>query len=296
MAYTDPFLLGPLGAMTRLPGVLVSEGVEREHIRLAGEHHALNGRTTIDVWSVRGTWLFSWPLARADAARRLVTRFRGTSRATLRLLDPIVPNLLPFDASVCGAESRTPTHLGSQPFDEQPWGFHTAGTALLELPGLDVPAPLVGDVDAVARWIAPASGGAIEAATPGWQRVPILGRAVTFSAYVRGSGAVLPRLAPINAAGLATTSIGPAQTTTLTGTWQRVSATIPAGRTEPSCYPMLVTGAAASLQTTGWQVEHATTPSAWSPGWGAPEVEIVEFTDSYRALGRRAVTLKLREV
>lgn len=290
MAHTDPFLLGPLGRMHPLPGVPVGDGVDVPEVQVGGTATSVRGRPTTDVWATHRTYSFRWPLARTPEAEALLIRsrrlYRGADESlVLRLLDPGVPNLLTLDESVCGAETRIPAASTTGAVDPVSWATVVGGVSSLVAVGLDVPDPLVGYADVVAQW----AGSQCVAAYLAQRRIPVLGRAVTFSAYVRGAGT----LQAVISSG--TPTVGPL--TALTGAWQRVTASLPAGTTGESAFCGLLPGAVGTtVQTTGWQAEHGITATPWTPGGGCPEVEITGFTDGYRALGRRAVEMTLTEV
>ncbi|MEJ2886148.1 hypothetical protein [Actinomycetospora aeridis] len=294
MSYLDRFLLGPLGAMTELPGIPARKGVKVDHERIGGTDRGLRGGLSEDVWATKRSWVFGWDLAHARQAQRLVGRWRSPYRASaLRLLDPMVPNLLSPDVAVCGSMSRTPAGLGDP--TSTPWAYITAGTTAFDIIGLGQPADteLVGLVDSCAHWTVPGVG-VLYSEIAEWGRMPLLGRRTVFSAYVRGSGSVL---ASVYGETPGATYAG--SSTTLTSSWQRIQAIAPAAAASVSFRVGLVSGSGgADVQTIGWQAEHLPAGNAtdWSPGGGAAEVLLTEFGEGYRVLGRRALELTVGEV
>ncbi|MCO7195640.1 hypothetical protein [Pseudonocardia sp. McavD-2-B] len=283
MAWHDRFLLGPLGAMRELPSPPAGGGVDVTPERRGGVFEALGGSVVVDVWNVLRTWEFEWPERFPAEVDRVLRAWHGLDRRPRRLLDPMHgPNLLTLDTSTVGAASRTLATfvLGSRPVAFRP-----------------VVEP-VADLDGVAgglRWSVPENvADALRADVR--RRVPALDRPVTVSMWARGAGTARAQAVPYGPDGQAGDPHVGAQTT-LTGSWQRLTATAPAGSGESVVPGLHVdSGAPRNVDTVGWQAEHGTEASAWSPGGACPVVVLTGTDYGYRRLNRRVFTLTLREV
>lgn len=285
MAWLDPFLLGPLGSMRELPSPPASGTVAVTPERTGGTRQSLMGATTLDVWSIHRLYEFEWPERLGPEVRALLRRWHGLDRRPLRLLDPMHgPNLASLDVAAVGAASRT--------LD----AFTVVGGTAVFVPFEDPPAELDGVVGG-ARWTVPAdTAAALRGDTT--RRVPLLDRAVCVSAWARGTGQAQATVTGYDRAGA--TIDGEFQggpLVELSGAWQRLTATLPAAADAESITPGLYApaGAARTVETVGWQVEHATAPSEWSDGGACPRVLLDKFSFGYLRMNRRKITLTLRE-
>lgn len=283
MTWHDPFLLGPLGAMRELPSPPASGGVDVTPARRGGIFEALGGSVVVDVWRVLRRWDFEWPERMARDVAPILRQWQGLDRRPRRLLDPMHgPNLLTLDAATVGAASRT--------LD----AFVLGGRPVAFRPLLDVPDELAGVVGGL-RWTVPEGiADALRADTT--RRAPALGRPVTVSMWVRGSGTARAQAVPYSAGGERGDPYVGAQTT-LTGAWQRLAATAPAGAGESVAPGLHVdAGAQRTVESVGWQAEHGATASPWGDGGACPVVVLADHNYAYRRLNRRTIKLSVREV
>lgn len=285
MAWHDPFLLGPLGAMRELPSPPAGGGVDVDPVRIGGVREALGGRTVVDVWRVVREWSFSWPDGFPAEVERVLRAWHGLDRRPRRLLDPMHgPNLATLDLSAGGAVTRSVREItvgGS------------SGSASFA-PRADMPAAL-DDVTGAYVWQVPESSSNLVLRAGSRRPAPTLGGPVCVSAYVRGAGGCRVQGIGRTAAGAEQTHPGPE--IALSGAWQRMSAVVPAGAVESVSVGLWArSGASRTVEATGWQIEHGTEPSEWSLGGACPRVVLLDHTHSYRRLNRRDMSLVLREV
>lgn len=286
MAWFDPFLLGPLDAMRPLPSPPHGGEVKVTPSRTGGLHEPLMGPAVQDVWRVRREWEFSWPESHTAVVETIRRQWYLMDRRPRRLLDPMAgANLLAIDTATVGAVSRTLARfdVGSRPVTFQ---------AIR-----DVPDELDG-VTGGLHWAVPAGvGDALRADVT--RPVPVLGRDLTVSQYVRGAGTVAAQVEPLDATGAALGPIRGPQTPLTATAWTRVAVTLPAGSPALSALPALAvfTGDARTVESVGWQAEHADTPGPWDSAGACPLVTLAGDHDySYLRLNRRKVSLTLQEV
>lgn len=286
MAWSDPFLLGPLGGMRPLPSPPHGEKVSAAPVRRGGVHEPLLGPAVEDIWSTRRRWELPYAERQAAELRALTRQWYGLgARRPLRLLDPMWgPNLLSIDASATGALSRTLAAFNAGP---RPMTF---------VPSLDLPAELE-DCSGLLRWAVPqnvADAVRADEANP----VPVLKRAVTVSLFARGAGQVAAQVEPVNIDGTAQAASIRSAFITLTATWQPLSVTLPAGSAAAGAYAALsvASGAARTVETCGWQAEHGTTRTRWELGGACPRVRLAGFDPAYQRLNRRSGSSTLEEV
>lgn len=286
MAWHDRFLLGPLGAMRELPSPPAGGGVDVDPQRRGGVFEALGGSVVVDVWRVLRVWEFEWPERFPVEVDRILRAWHGLDRRPRRLLDPMHgANLASLDASTVGAASRT---LRT---------FVVGGRPVTFVPLLDVPDELDGVTGGIAWSVPGQTADALRADVA--RRAPTLDRPVTVSMYVRGSGAARAQAVPY-AAGAAPDDGGDPYVgapVTLTGSWQRLTVTMPAGVGESVVAGLHVdAGAQRTVESVGWQVEHGDEASRWTPGGACPVVVLGGHDYGYRRLNRRTINLTLREV
>lgn len=286
MAWWDPFLLGPLGAMRALPSPPHGSEVDVSVTRFGGIRTSLGGRSTQDTWANKAGYVFEWSERYREDLELLQRMWRGMTRRPLRLLDPMgTVNLLSPQCASVGAEpDRKPLRA-----------FDVAARPVVWAPILDVPADL-DLVEGGLRWAVAAD---LDDMLRGdvAHRVPVLGRSVTVSIYARGAGTALAAVEPYDAAGVAGAPTYGAETALSATEWSRLTVTLPEGSAAVSAVPGLAVaaGAARTVEAVGWQAQHGPlTP--WERGGACPRVLLVEHGGAYLRQNRRKLSLTLREV
>lgn len=291
MSWSDPYRLGPLGALRELPSPMHADGVEAEHDLVGETHASLYGGRTRDYLGTRRTWVFAWPWARHAPHAWLRTLARGMVRRPLRLIMPAEPNRLPTDVSAGGSETRTADAYYASGSST---AFSTTNTPPQELAGL---------VDGRIAWtVATGSGTArLDHGEAEHLRVPLIeGETVTASIYVRGdSGSVRAVLTPYDADGAALADVE-GTSITLDGTWQRATVGhIPASGEASAVVGLLANqdpDATRTIDTTGWQLDASDAATEWELGGACPQVLVDITGDTARPHRRYDLELTLREV
>lgn len=286
--------LGKAGNMKQLP--IPRRGTERSASMGDAAHGLLSGGTAV-VRNLNAKTLFTLPYDVIDADSQVILGFyRGIyGIGPWRFVDPTVRNVLPLDASVCGA--RTQADDGWVP-----------STGSLAVATTGAPA---GVDSAVITWSSLAAAATLQpgtvANTADVTTAPVYvpAEAVTVSLYAKAnassSGHSL-QLVGYNAAGAATVT---SSTTAmaLTTSFQRFSVTIAANAAAYASaiyvLPRIVLGGTAptSVSIAGAQVEYGDAVTTWQPGYGCPVVVIRETPGrTITAPGWRGHNLVLAEV
>jgi hypothetical protein len=291
VAHTDPFLLGPLGHLVRLPSP-VAAGFDAQYERTAAVQSTLTGSTTVDLLGVHRVWPFEMDWKDAADARRLIARWTSPLlSAPLRLVDPLTPNRLSLDAASGGGVSGSDEALTL-----------TGATGQLRRLLLDeVPDELLGLLDGGYR-AALVAGAAGDLLLDPQQPAPVVAgdEVLALRLWVRGLSATASGLVQwVDGAGTRTDLVGPPVALSEAAGWQLVelSGTPPAG-TVGAVAGVRVTAAAGSdgqVDLTGAALAREQLDE-WEPGGGAPVVVLDEFDHAYRRLGRRGMSLTVREV
>ncbi len=271
------FWLGPLGALRALPSPSLDSGPEANSTRYGATHRSLSGRPTIDLLGVRRTWTLSWPFLDAATHAYLDALHLGLITEPVWLIDPQRPNRLPVPVASTGSTTRTTERFTT-----------TAGT-LAWIPSSLGALPAAGGL----AWTVSAEGGRLDATG----RVPLPDTGpVTFSAYAAATRPVRLTATTETTTGnpLSTHDSDPV-TPEPTGTRLTLTVTPPAGAA--ACRVALTTppGTAATITTTGWQLEAGRLATPWNAGGGAAVVLVESLRVTYPLPGSYATTLTLLE-
>lgn len=280
--------VGPVGALREIPAPL--RGVEVARELLGAVTESLGGGRTLYRRGQPRSWPLSWPALSEDELTYLRAVGLGLVASPLRLLDPMVRNLLPVQVAAGGSYRRDTSR------------FAVAGSTMSWVPISDPP-PTV-PVRGAISWVRATTAAATLTISDAADRVPLIaGRKVRFSTWARGTTiAVAAAVNAYNAAGSAATTTGTAITLHATE-WRYVLVeyTPPADRITAAPVVSAASGQAAStVQTTGWQVAFADRlpdqPQDWAEGGGAPEVLAgSELSSSYARWRRFQYQLVLLE-
>lgn len=281
--------LGPVGACREIPPPLRGVEVSRES---AGEVlTSLGGVRTQFRRSQPRSWPLSWPTLSEDELTHLRLVGLGLVSGPLRLLDPMVRNLLPVQVATGGSYDRDTSRFSV-----------TGGSSSSWVPVTDPPATV--PVRGVISWVRAGTGAATLTTSDAADRVPLIpGRTVRLSTWARGTAIAVSAAANAwDAAGAAAVTTGTAATLHATDwRWLAVDYTPTAGRVSASPALSAASGQAVStVQTTGWQVafadQLADQPQDWTEGGGAPEILVdPEPKLAYPRWRRYAYEMLLRE-
>lgn len=280
--------LGPVGALREIPAPLRGLEVARELLGAVTE--SLGGGRTLYRRAQPRSWPLSWPTLSEDELTYLRAVGLGLVSSPLRLIDPMVRNLLPVQVASGGSYRRDTSR------------FAVTSSTMGWVPVTDPP-PAV-PVRGAISWVRATTAAATLTLSDTADRVPLItGRRVRFSTWARGTTiAVAAAVNAYNAAGSAATTTGTAITLHATE-WRylTVDYTPPADRISAAPVLSAASGQAAStVPTTGWQVAFvdrpAEQPQDWTEGGGAPEVLAgSELTDTYERWRRHRFGLLLLE-
>lgn len=283
MANTDRFWLGPLGLLRALPSVAWGDDVQAPLARIGGAQDAIDGRLSVADLGSKKQWSFTWPFLTPDEVAPIEAWWLHLADASLRLLDQRRRNRLSRDGSSAGCRSRSVAAHTT-----------TAGTPVF-VPVADYPtsSPWYGLVDGGISWPVPASTAATMR-IDGADRIPLLpGEQVTLAVPVKGSGSAQVGAQLYDLAG-ASAGTSLASAVTLAG-WTTYTRTFTPTGTQVSAELVIVaaSGSARTL-TVGPALWGA--GGAWAPGTGCPQVELIDFAQSYADTDDEAVSLTVREV
>lgn len=274
--------LGPVGACRLIPAPIRALTVDRELV--GATVRSLAGATTVYRYAQPRSWTLGWPTMTEDEGTYL--RMVGLGLVpSLRLIDPMVSNLLPVQVATGGSYRRDSSRFGCT------GGSYTSWVAMADPPVLT---PLRG----VQSWVRDTTAAGTLTLADISDRVPLVGRPVRFTAWVRGTAVTLS--AAVNAydaAGTATLSTG----TSLVldpAVWRYVEVNYVPAAGKMSLVPLLSIAAgqaASTVQTTGWMVAFTGEGGEWSEGGGAPEVVIATLGNTYAKWRRYALTMTLIE-
>lgn len=282
------FLLGPLGAMVPLPSP-VADGFDAPYQRTAAVQHSLTGAATVDVLGVHRVWQFIADWRHAAEMRRVIAHWTSPLlSAPLRLVDPLTANRLSLDAASGGGVSGDVDAL-------------TATVGELTRLIFDVmPAELAGLLDGGYR-VTYGDGESGDILLDPEQPAPVVDgdEALVLRLWVRGGEVdVLPLVQWIDEAGATTDLVGAPVALSQPAGWQLVelSGQFPAGTVAARGGLRIPEGSGDErrVDLTG-AVLATTAVDEWEPGGGAPVVVLDEFDHAYRRLGRRGITLTVRE-
>lgn len=269
--------LGPVGRLVALP-VDPDLGLDVSATPQQAIHRSLGGVATRDRLANKRSWPLSFDYLDHSQSAYLEAIDAGDISGTLRLLDPLRPNMLPPDAATGGVRSKTAASFAAT-------GNGTIGFSAFTDPPAEVPAS--GGI----AWTRPdTTAGTLQVARASENlRVPLVPSVpVTFRAWCRATVSTLLSLT-IEAWSAATTSAGTAAAAAATAvgtSW--VNLTV--GYTPPAsgqltANPVLSIAAgqpAGTVTVTGLTaVQNVIDPGVWTPGGGAPVVISERFKDAY---------------
>lgn len=281
----DPaYWLGPLGQLVEIPCPAPELDATPELI--GAVQMSLNGSVAVDRIAQSRTWAMQWQALDEDELLYLRAVGFGLVTGPLRLLDPMVRNLLPPQVATGGSYERSTDDFVALDGTTMEWGAIT-----------DLPAGVY--TRGVVIWSRTTTATAsLAAGRDETQRVPLLtGRTIRVSMWARGA-AVLARAAydAWDTAGVSVAAEGSSVALSV-GTWTELSTTYtPTDRVSLSPRLNVPSGEAASnLQTTGWQVAYSDEPATWTLGGGAPVVVASELSHTYLMPGLSSYGMTLRE-
>ena len=282
MGYSDPFLLGVAGRLMEMPSP-VADGFDAPYERTAAKHRSMTGGTTVDVLGAHRSWAFRFSYRHGGEAARLIARWTSPiTTEPLRLVDPLTANRLSLDAASGGGVTGTAESIAV-----------STGNAHRITPDT-MPPELDGLLDGALHWSAADSGTASLDNTDGVPFVP--GEPVAFRVWLRGDARVRLILRYLDRHGDAlAASVG--DELDLAWDWgtQSIARTVPddcalvvpAVQTRDGGGPVELTGPLLTADPDA--------AGEWSPGGGAPVVNLTEFTHGYQRLGRREMNLTVQE-
>jgi hypothetical protein len=254
---------------------------------LGAVHTGLSGNRTVDRLAQPRRWPCKWPALTEDETTYLRMIGLGLVRGPLRLVDPEIRNRLPVNIAAPGAYKQSAADFSQT-------GGSTATWLAITDPPTAVP------VRGVVSWqrLTTAAGALTTASTV--PRVPVVpSELVRVFCYARG--AAIQAAAAVdgfNTAGASTRTTGTAATLHATN-WTYLEVTVTPAGDRVELAPLLVVAsgqAAATLQTTGWQIAPASAPVLWTPGGGAPVVVAgSELNDVYIMIATHGFGLLLLE-
>lgn len=249
-------------------------------------HQSLNGTTSVDRIAHRRSWAMQWPALDEDTLTYLQLVGAGMVTGPLRMLDPMIRNLLPHRVASGGSYNRSTEGFAALDGTTMEW-------AAITDPPTSVP---VRGVIVWARTSTAAAGlrGGGDAA----DRVPLLtGVPVRVSMWVRGAAInCRPGYEVWDSAGTGTTTEG-GDVALSVSTWTELSINhTPAGGVSLAPRLQVPSGQVTSnLQTTGWQVAYTDAPTTWTMGGGAPTVVASDLSHTYLMPGLVSYGMTLLE-
>lgn len=277
------FYLGPVGGLVELPAP--ARGLDTSPVAPGGVLVGLDGTVHRHrTGRHRRTYPLAWEWLSGDQAAYIEAIELGLIKGPLRLLDPFRRNLASLQVSTGGSYDRS-----------------IAGWSAPEGGGIEwrtVATPPITNLLGCIRWTRTTTAAAQLAARD--EQVPLItGQTVRISSWCRATAAIAVAIATDahNVAGAITTATA-SPVTLSTSAWTELSTTYvpPSDRVTLSPRWVIAAGqAAGTVEITAVQIGFSSEPTTWVPGTGVPTVVPVELRDSYPLLGRRAITLTLRE-
>jgi hypothetical protein len=110
-SYSDLCYVGPLGALEPLPDVASSQGATVSLSRIGGAHRALAGGLTVDTFSRKRTWTWTYDMLMDKQLPYVEALQWGHLQGPLRLIDPRRYNRLPEDIASGGTTTGGATNF-----------------------------------------------------------------------------------------------------------------------------------------------------------------------------------------
>lgn len=270
------FHIGPLGRLRLLPSPSLGAGPDATATRLGVVHRSLGGRVTVDRFAVKRVWILSWPYLDADSHAFLDALHLGVLAGPVWLIDPQRRNRIHGRIAATGAFHRSTNGFTA-----------TAGTLAWSATVPDVGVPIAGGL----AWTA-AAGAALSQGDV----VPLVpGESITASAFVAATVPISVRVELYDHAGTALPPLTSPENTPGTA-GARITLTAPPNPVAVTARMSILAQSAGPVATAGWQLEHGTTATAWTPGGGAAEVAVDAFTTAYPLPDAHACALTLLEI
>lgn len=276
--------IGPLGRLVQIRAPAGDLDVSPELV--GAVQVSLNGSVAVDRIAQPRTWAMQWQALDEDELTYLRAVGAGLVTGPLRLLDPMMRNLLPLQVASGGSYERSTDDFEALDGTTMEWDAITDPPTGVYSRGVIIWARTTTTTASLA------------AGRDETQRVPLLaGREVRVSLWARGA-AILARAAydAWDAAGASVAAEGSSVALSV-GTWTELSTTYtPTDRVALSPRLNVPSGEAVSnLQTTGWQVAYSDQPTTWTLGNGAPVVVASELSHTYLMPGLSSYGMTLRE-
>lgn len=278
------FWVGPLGRLMPMP--VPAPGVTGSPNLQAARNSTLNARNVFDVQGYRREWVFTEAWLTREDYQMLEAMYLGLIKPPMRLIDPRFKNRIRANVSVA---RRSSLWWGGA----NTWHLPTNSGSLTDVSNGDYPGVSYisdGDErevewtpDTYINWNCNAGSkrlypnGALKANTdPYKSRVdPILpGESLTYSFYVKNTGTTFGFGIGLMHSDGTNDDFG--YQTFNHATWTRVDLTWDYSD-DPDVvglYPYFISNGAGVLSVGPAQLEVGTEPTAWEPGYGAPEVMV----------------------
>lgn len=281
------YYLGTPGNIYALPGMLKGSNPDQSAAVLGGAHVGLSGRSTLDVYSFKRVWKFSWQYLQESDLVLLHNWYRRLSLAPyglLRFLDPRHTNVLSSDVASGGSQS----------------GAVTAFTGSIEPPTRVTPSLVaVGQqvIPTGLSWTPLSTNETLLTADK--RAVPVIGGSqYMFSCYVTGSGTYAATIQPYDVNQNALTAITGTATAASAGNTLLSTGRVALPSNAVTCAVGLTETATGTVQTFGWQMEIdpvGTSPASWNPGYGWPYCYVADMKEQEPRLGYFNVQYTVQE-
>jgi hypothetical protein len=280
------WFLGPISDCRPIPAPIRGMAVNRESPGTVVR--SLAGTTTRYQVPAPRTWRLAWPTMTEDELTYLRAAGLGLTASPLRLVDPMVTNLLPVQVASGGSYRRDVSR------------FTVTGGSGMSWVAISDPPPGV-PVRGGVSWVRNTTAAATLTLSDVSDRVPLLGRGQRWSCWVRGTAIAVGAAMNIwDAAGALTTTAGSSITLDPVA-WRYLEQVYTPTTGKISTAPVLSIAAGQAVSTvvtTGWQMGWAdvmVSGAPWTEGGGAPEVVVTALEHAYARWRRYALALTLAE-